>query len=126
MPAPWSDFPIQSWSSQTNAFNIDNYRFLAWHSALLGWGKDWLVQDRDNVIERDNSLWCWQPGVQVRQHYNVAMSVHCHKSVTLDAARTYNNKQTHSVTLSWYWANQSSPYPSNDKFQAREQQVLIL
>ena len=33
---------------------------------------------------------------------------------------------SHSVTLSWHWANQSLPNPNNAKHQARKRQVLIL
>ena len=29
----------------------------------------------------DNRSWCWWPGVLLRQHYKVTMSVHSHKSV---------------------------------------------
>ena len=36
-------------SSQTNDFKIDTCRFLARHLALLGQGKDWLIQCQDNV-----------------------------------------------------------------------------
>ena len=32
---------------------------------------------------------------------------------------------SHSVTLSQHWANQSLPYPNNDKHLARKQQVYI-
>ena len=41
------------WSSQTNDFKIGTCHFLAWCSALLVYGKDWLTQHQDNVIERD-------------------------------------------------------------------------
>ena len=40
-------------SSQTNDFNLDTCRFLAWRSELLGLGKDWLAQCQDNMTE-----WC--------------------------------------------------------------------
>ena len=30
---------------------IGTYRCLAWCAALIGWGKDWLVQCQDNVTE---------------------------------------------------------------------------
>ena len=58
---------------QTNDFIIDTCCFLAWRSALLGSGKDWLAQCQDNVTE-----WC-----PVREHYKTAMSAHCHKSVPM-------------------------------------------
>ena len=31
----------------------------------------------------DTWSWCWWPGVPMRQHYKVTMSVHCHKSVPI-------------------------------------------
>ena len=34
-------------------YTIDNFCFTSWHSALLGSGKDWLAQHKDNVTERD-------------------------------------------------------------------------
>ena len=37
-----------------------------------------------------------------------------------------NDLLSHSVTLSWHWANQSSPYPNNAERQAHERQVSIL
>ena len=33
--------------------------------------------------------------------------------------------KSHSVTLSWHWANQSLPYPNNAKHLARKWQVYI-
>ena len=36
------------------------------------------------------------------------------------------NLISHSVTLSWHWANQYLPYPSNAQFQARQRQVYIV
>ena len=44
---------FESYSSQTNDLNIDTSRFLAWRSALLGYGKNWLAQCQDNVSEWD-------------------------------------------------------------------------
>ena len=44
---------FESWSSQTNNFKIDTCCFLAWLSAILGEGKDWFVQCRDNTTEWD-------------------------------------------------------------------------
>ena len=42
-------------------YQIDTCRFLAWWSALIGYGKDWLAQCQDNVIEWDIRSWCWLP-----------------------------------------------------------------
>ena len=39
-------------------------------------------------------LVAWWPGLLVGQHYKVASSVRCHKSVSLDVARMQNKKQT--------------------------------
>ena len=39
--------------SNPTDFKIDTCRFLARHSPLLGWGKGWLAQCQDNVIEWD-------------------------------------------------------------------------
>ena len=72
---------FQTLSSQTNNLKIDTCRLLAWRSALLGSGKDWLAQCQDNATEWDSRSWCWQSDVPVRQHYEVALSVHCNKLV---------------------------------------------
>ena len=32
--------------------------YLAWNSALLGYGKDWLTHYQNNVIVWDIGLWC--------------------------------------------------------------------
>ena len=56
---------------------------LAWCSALLVYGKDWLAQCKDNVTQWDIGSWCCQPDFPVGQYYKVAMSVHCHKSVPI-------------------------------------------
>ena len=40
---------FEPWSSQTNELKIDSCRFLARHSALLGYGNGWLTQCQDNV-----------------------------------------------------------------------------
>ena len=65
-----------SWSSQNNHFKINTCHSLAWCSALLGEGKDWFSQCQDNGIECDSRSWCQWPGVPVRQHYKVTLSVH--------------------------------------------------
>ena len=72
---------FKPWSSQTDDFKINTCLSLAWCSALLGYGKDWLAPCEDNATEWDNRSWCQQPGVLVRQHYKVTMSAHCHTSV---------------------------------------------
>ena len=68
---------FEPWLSQTIEFKID----LAWWSALLGLGKDWLAQCQHNATEWNSRSWCQQPGVPGRQHYKVTMSAYCHKSV---------------------------------------------
>ena len=40
-------------------------------------------------------------------------------------ASTESGLISHSVTLSWHWANQSFPYPNNAKHLARKRQALI-
>ena len=105
------------WPCQINDLKIDTRCFLAWRSALLDMGKDWfgcwsftslqhlssyqvwLTQCQDSVVEWDMMPWCWQPGLPMRQHYKVAMSVRCHKSVptliwpsTLLGCKTTNNQ----------------------------------
>ena len=49
---------FESWLSQINYFKIDNCRSLAWWLALLGYGKDWFTQCKDNATDWDSSLWC--------------------------------------------------------------------
>ena len=73
-------------------------RFQVRRSALLGQGKDWLVQSLDNEIEWDARSRCWLHGILMGQHYKVVMHGHCHKFVpkTLDIARTeISNNQPH-------------------------------
>ena len=62
---------------------IDTCHSLTWRSALLGQDKDWFAQCKDNVTEWDSRSWCWQPGVPLRQCYEVTMSAHCDKSVAI-------------------------------------------
>ena len=38
----------------------------------------------------------------------------------------YSHLLSHSVTLSWLWANQSLPYPNNAERQAKKWQISIL
>ena len=64
-------------------------RFLAWCSALLGSGKDWLAQCQDNATAWDCRSWCQR--VPERQHYTFAMSAHCHKLVPVPSpGSSYN------------------------------------
>ena len=63
-------------SSQTNDFKSDTCRFLAWCMTFIGQGKDCLAQCQGNVTE-------WDAGLPVGQHYKVAMSLHCYKSVSV-------------------------------------------
>ena len=58
-------YTFETWSIQTHDLNIDMCRFLARHSALLGYGKDWLAQCHENVTEWDIRTWCWGPGPPV-------------------------------------------------------------
>ena len=58
-------------------YQIYTCPFLARHSTLLEYGKDWLAQCQDNVTEWDIGAWYQQPDFRVWQHYKVTMSVHC-------------------------------------------------
>ena len=58
---------LEHWSSQSNDFKIDTCHFLARCMALLGEGKDWLVQFQDNVTEGDIRSWCWWAGLPMGQ-----------------------------------------------------------
>ena len=69
------------WLSQPNYFKIDTCCFLVQCLSLLGYCKDWLAQNQDNETEWDSRSCCQMPDVPVRQHYKVAVIVHCHKSV---------------------------------------------
>ena len=73
---------------------------------LLAYGKDWLPQLQDNVIEWDIMSWCWLPGLPVEQHYEVTMSARCRQvggpsDMTVDVARTLNsnNQPTNQPTI---------------------------
>ena len=46
-------------------YKIDTFCFLAWHSALRGYDKDWLALCQDNVTEWDNESWCQCPDFPV-------------------------------------------------------------
>ena len=87
---------FESRLSQTNDFKLDTLHSLAWHSALLGLGKDWSTQSQDNTTDWDGRLWWWQPGVTVRQHYKVTMSVNCHKSVLTSLNLAFPTTVKHS------------------------------
>ena len=53
----------------------------------------------------------------------------CALMVTLQSQPLRNqaaSTMTHSVTLSWHWANESLPYPNNAECLARKWQVSIL
>ena len=78
-------------------YKIDACHFLASCLALLGQDKDWLGQCQDNVSEWDIKSWCYGPGFPLGQHYEVVMSVHSHKAMTLDVARMQNSKQTNKI-----------------------------
>ena len=79
-------------------YQIDTCDYLAWYSALIGWGKDCLAQHQKSVTVRDIMSWCWHSGHPGGQHYKVAISVHCQKvgpprDMSLDVARTQNNNK---------------------------------
>ena len=74
---------LEHWSNQTNNFKMYACRFLARPLALLGYGKEWLAQFEDNVTEWDIGSLYWCPGHPVGQHYKVAMSADCYKSVPI-------------------------------------------
>ena len=42
-------------------YKTDTCHFLAWRSALIGLGKDWLAQCQDNVTKWDIGSWCQWP-----------------------------------------------------------------
>ena len=52
------DRKFSSWLSQTMAYQIGTCRFLAWHSALIGKGKNWLTLCQDSVTEWDIKSQC--------------------------------------------------------------------
>ena len=54
-----------------------------------------------------------------------AHSWRLYSAVSLEHQELHPVLLSYSVTLSWYWANQSLPYLNNDERQAREQKVLI-
>ena len=89
---------VNPWSSQSNIFKIDTFRFLARHLTLLGQGKDWLALCQDNVTEWDIKSWCIWPGFPVgnyHSHHECTLSeVITRPDMTLDVVRMQNNKQT--------------------------------
>ena len=64
-------------------YNVDTCHFLAWHSALIGYGKDWFAECQDKLTEWDHGSWCWQPDFPVAQHCKVIVCANCHKSVLI-------------------------------------------
>ena len=62
---------------------IDTCCSLALPSSLIGEGKGRFTQCLDNVSHRNIRSWCRRPDFPVRQHSEVSMSVHCHKSVLI-------------------------------------------
>ena len=46
---------------ETRSTKTLKWILVAWHSALLGYGKDCLVQCQDNVTKWDSRLWYWRP-----------------------------------------------------------------
>ena len=65
----------------TDDIKIYMYHFPARRLALLGQGKDWLAQCKDNVTEWDIRLQCWWLDLLVGRHYKDTMSAHCNNSV---------------------------------------------
>ena len=57
------------------AYKVYTCRYLTWCSALLGQGKDWLVQYQDNVTKCEINSWCQQLTLPVGQHNKVAISM---------------------------------------------------
>ena len=51
------------------------------------------------------------------------LSLQCFPTGSL--GRQHHDLISHSVTFSWYWANQSLPYPNNAECLARKRQVSI-
>ena len=76
-------------SSQTYDMEIDTCHILPRPSALLEWSKDWLVQCQDNLTE-------WYPsGTALSSGHKYTLSqIGTCPDVTLDVARTFNNKST--------------------------------
>ena len=61
-------------------YEIDTCRYLAWHLALIGYDKDWLAQNQDNVTEWDIGVIvpvAWSPSGQ----HDKFMCVSNHKSL---------------------------------------------
>ena len=81
--------------SRVNSMTYQIYacRFLAWHLALLGYGKDWLARCQDNGTGLDIESWYWQPDFPVEQRYKVTMSqVDTHPDMTLRFKTPITNK----------------------------------
>ena len=78
-------------------YQIYTCHFLAWRSALIGYGKDWLAQFQNNVTGWDIRSLFRLPDVQMRQHYKVTMSVHCHKTVPVK--KTCKTSRTNQSNL---------------------------
>ena len=72
-----------------------------------------------------NSCWCFTPLQHLRlcQIEYQLVTVHTHGDSTVMATgkseHWHHVPISHSITLSWYWANQSLPYPNNAECQAR-------
>ena len=72
---------FELWSTQNEDIKIYMHCFLSKDLTLLGSRKDWLGKCQDSVTEWDIRSWCSWTGLPEGQHYKVAMSAHCHKSV---------------------------------------------
>ena len=65
-------------------------RYLACHSALTGYDKDWLGHYEDNIAVKDIGSWHYQPDLSEKQQCKVTMrplEVYTHPDMTLDGAR---------------------------------------
>ena len=73
-------------------YSIDTCHFLAWCLTLIGYGKYWLAQCHDNVTELGYRLMVLAAYFLVKQHYKLAIAVHCHETlavlITLDVPWT--------------------------------------
>ena len=73
-------------------YKIDTCRILTWCSAVIGYGKDWLVQYQDNVTEWDIRSWL--------SHNEYTLSqVSTSPDMTLDVTRTYNKQTVYRLCL---------------------------
>ena len=75
-------------SSNSNWVKLKTYKtdachYPTWNSALIGSHTAWVAQYQHTVTKWHIRSWCWWHDLPVRQHYKVAKSMHCHKSVRI-------------------------------------------